>query len=166
MLIRIILRSQRTFVSFPAKVWYSSAAYKTTENNAQFKELEYTRNVGIIAHIDAGKTTTTERFLYYSGLTGRLGNVDSGDTVTDYLPQERERGITITSAAITFGWRLSTEKVHCPIHRINLIDTPGHIDFTMEVEKSLRVMDSAVIILDAVAGVQAQTKTGNHSYKK
>jgi elongation factor G len=139
----------------------SSCASQLTASPALWrKTLERTRNVGIIAHIDAGKTTTTERFLYYSGLTGKLGNVDNGDTVTDYLPQERERGITITSAAITFGWKLSLEQSAASFYRINLIDTPGHIDFTMEVEKSLRVMDSAVIILDSVAGVQAQTKTG------
>ncbi|KAH3663447.1 hypothetical protein WICMUC_005973 [Wickerhamomyces mucosus] len=107
------------------------------------------RNIGIIAHIDAGKTTTTERMLYYSGVTSRIGNVDQGDTVTDYLPQERERGITIQSAAITIPWNK---------HRINLIDTPGHADFTFEVIRSLKVLDGAVTILDSVAGVEAQTE--------
>ncbi|EPZ35210.1 Small GTP-binding protein domain-containing protein [Rozella allomycis CSF55] len=104
--------------------------------------------ISIIAHIDAGKTTTTERMIYYSGLTRHIGEVDSGDTVMDYLPEERNRGITITSAAITFGWKG---------YKFNLIDTPGHVDFTMEVERCMRVLDGAVTILDAVAGVQAQT---------
>ncbi|KAF7730426.1 Ribosome-releasing factor 2, mitochondrial [Apophysomyces ossiformis] len=109
-----------------------------------------TRNIGIIAHIDAGKTTTTERMLYYAGVTKKIGDIDDGDTVMDYLAAERERGITINSAAITFGWKGN---------RINLIDTPGHVDFTMEVERSVRVLDGAVTILDGVAGVEAQTET-------
>lgn len=112
------------------------------------------RNIGIIAHIDAGKTTTTERMLYYAGHSKRLGNVDEGTTVMDFLPQERERGITIQSSTITFGWKLEEE-----IHQLNLVDTPGHVDFTFEVERSLRVLDGAVTILDAVAGVEAQTAT-------
>ena len=111
------------------------------------------RNVGIIAHIDAGKTTTTERFLYYAGLTEEMGDVDRGDTITDYMEQERERGITITSAAVTFPWLK---------HRINLIDTPGHVDFTVEVERALSVLDSALVVLDASAGVEAQTITVWH----
>ncbi len=99
------------------------------------------RNIGIVAHIDAGKTTTTERILFYAGRTHRLGNVDEGNTVTDWMIQERERGITITSAAITCSWQGM---------QINLIDTPGHVDFTIEVERSLRVLDGAVGVFCAV----------------
>ncbi len=108
------------------------------------------RNIGIIAHIDAGKTTVTERILYYTGLTHRLGSVDEGTTVTDFMPQERERGITIQSAAITTTWR---------DHQINIIDTPGHIDFTAEVQRSLRVLDGGVVVFDGVAGVEPQSET-------
>jgi elongation factor G len=108
------------------------------------------RNIGIIAHIDAGKTTTTERILYYTGQTHRIGDVDEGTTVTDFMPQERERGITIQAAAITCYWRN---------HQINLIDTPGHIDFTAEVQRSLRVLDGGVVVFDGVAGVEPQSET-------
>jgi len=108
------------------------------------------RNIGIIAHIDAGKTTVSERILYYTGLTHRLGNVDDGTTVTDFMPQERERGITIQSAAITSTWRE---------YQINIIDTPGHIDFTAEVQRSLRVLDGGVVVFDGVAGVEPQSET-------
>lgn len=108
------------------------------------------RNIGIMAHIDAGKTTTTERMLYFSGLIKQMGEVHHGNTVTDYMEQERNRGITIKSAAVTFPWKK---------HHFNLIDTPGHIDFTMEVEQALNVMDGAILILDGSAGVEAQTLT-------
>ncbi len=114
------------------------------------RDLRFLRNIGIIAHIDAGKTTTTERILFYTGKTYRLGNVDEGTTVTDYMDQERERGITITSAAISCEWR---------DHQINIIDTPGHIDFTAEVQRSLRVLDGGVVVFDAVAGVEPQSET-------
>ena len=107
------------------------------------------RNVGILAHIDAGKTTTTERMLFYTGRETSMGNVDDGDTTTDFLTAERERGITIQSAAVTLEWNDAA---------INLIDTPGHVDFTFEVERSLRVLDGAVIALDGVAGVQVQSE--------
>ncbi len=112
--------------------------------------LERTRNIGIIAHIDAGKTTTTERILFYTGRTYRLGNVDDGTTVTDWMEQERERGITIASAAVSCYWR---------DHRINIVDTPGHIDFTAEVQRSLRVLDGGVVVFDAVHGVEPQSET-------
>jgi elongation factor G len=114
------------------------------------RPLQRTRNIGIIAHIDAGKTTTTERILFYTGRTYRLGNVDEGTTVTDWMEQERERGITIASAAVTCFWR---------DHRINIIDTPGHIDFTAEVQRSLRVLDGGVVVFDAVHGVEPQSET-------
>ena len=113
-------------------------------------QLGHTRNIGIIAHIDAGKTTTTERILFYTGRTYRLGNVDDGTTVTDWMEQERERGITIASAAVTCFWG---------DHRINIIDTPGHIDFTAEVQRSLRVLDGGIVVLDAVNGVEPQSET-------
>ncbi len=115
--------------------------------------LERIRNIGIIAHIDAGKTTTTERILFYTGLTHRMGSVDDGTTVTDWMEQERERGITITAAAITCYWR------DC---QINIIDTPGHIDFTAEVQRSLRVLDGGIVVLDAVSGVEPQSETVWH----
>ncbi|MFO0959317.1 MAG: elongation factor G [Isosphaeraceae bacterium] len=117
--------------------------------------LESIRNIGIIAHIDAGKTTTTERILYYTGEIHRMGDVDKGNTVTDYLEEERERGITIVAAAITCHWKDAAGK---PI-TINIIDTPGHVDFTAEVERSLRVLDGAVVVFSAVEGVEAQSET-------
>ena len=112
--------------------------------------LDRVRNIGIMAHIDAGKTTTTERILYYTGRTHKMGEVHEGAAVMDWMEQEQERGITITSAATTAIWR---------DHRINIIDTPGHVDFTVEVERSLRVLDGAVAVFDSVAGVQPQSET-------
>jgi elongation factor G len=108
------------------------------------------RNIGIIAHIDAGKTTTTEGILYRTGISHKIGAVHDGETTTDWMAQERERGITITSAAVTAFWKG---------HKINIIDTPGHIDFTAEVERSLRVLDGAVTVFDGKMGVEAQTET-------
>ena len=126
--------------------------------------LERTRNIGIIAHIDAGKTTTTERILFYTGMTHRIGEVHEGATTTDYMEQERERGITITSAAVTCSWRrrIGQEGFDAkknPEYRINIIDTPGHVDFTIEVERSLRVLDGACVVFDGVAGVEPQSET-------
>src|ERR1035438_3723579 len=112
--------------------------------------LEKMRNIGIMAHIDAGKTTTTERILFYTGRTYKIGEVHEGTAVMDWMEQEQERGITITSAATTCSWRDM---------QINIIDTPGHVDFTAEVERSLRVLDGAVAVFDAVAGVQPQSET-------
>lgn len=120
--------------------------------------LERTRNIGIIAHIDAGKTTTTERILYYTGMTHKIGEVHDGAATTDYMEQERERGITITSAAVTCYWQRRQETT-APKYRINIIDTPGHVDFTIEVERSLRVLDGAVTVFDGVAGVEPQSET-------
>ena len=113
-------------------------------------ELELIRNIGIAAHIDAGKTTTTERVLYYTGFSHKMGEVHEGTSVTDFMEQERERGITITSAAVTSYWKN---------HQVNIIDTPGHVDFTMEVERSLRVLDGVVAVFCAVGGVQSQSET-------
>src|SRR5499426_1576438 len=112
--------------------------------------LNRTRNIGIMAHIDAGKTTTTERILFYTGITYKIGEVHEGTAVMDWMEQEQERGITITSAATTCFWR---------DHRINIIDTPGHVDFTADVERSLRVLDGAVAVFDSVAGVEPQSET-------
>ena len=126
--------------------------------------LERTRNIGIAAHIDAGKTTTTERILFYTGLIHKIGDVDDGNTVTDWMEQEKERGITITSAAVTCFWTQKQEagiyKSRAGIgHRVNIIDTPGHVDFTAEVERSMRVLDGAVAVFCGVAGVQPQSET-------
>ncbi len=118
--------------------------------------LQRIRNIGIIAHIDAGKTTTTERILFYSGRTHRMGEVHEGTAVTDWMAQERERGITITAAAISTLWRHTQTGAEC---QINIIDTPGHIDFTAEVQRCLRVLDGGVVVFDAVAGVEPQTET-------
>ncbi|MBI4039738.1 elongation factor G [Candidatus Daviesbacteria bacterium] len=121
--------------------------------------LDRIRNIGIIAHIDAGKTTTTERILFYTGKTYKIGNIDEGTTVTDWMEQERERGITIVSAAITAFWTPKKGPFQDQEIRINIIDTPGHVDFTAEVERSLRVLDGGVIVLDSASGVQSQTET-------
>ena len=139
---------------------------KTKSVNSPKREytLERTRNIGIAAHIDAGKTTTTERILFYAGLIHKIGDVDDGNTVTDWMEQERERGITITSAAVTCFWTQKKEEgliksfAGVP-HRINIIDTPGHVDFTAEVERSMRVLDGAVAVFCGVAGVQPQSET-------
>lgn len=121
--------------------------------------LDRIRNIGIIAHIDAGKTTTTERILFYTGRTYKIGNIDEGTTVTDWMEQERERGITIVSAAITTFWTPKEGPYAGQETRVNIIDTPGHVDFTAEVERSLRVLDGGVIVLDSASGVQSQTET-------
>jgi len=125
--------------------------------------MERTRNIGIAAHIDAGKTTTTERILFYTGLIHKMGDVDDGNTVTDWMEQERERGITITSAATTCYWTQANDGTFKSFqgmpHRINIIDTPGHVDFTAEVERSMRVLDGAVAVFCGVAGVQPQSET-------
>ncbi|MFM7296551.1 MAG: GTP-binding protein, partial [Planctomycetota bacterium] len=113
-------------------------------------DLARIRNIGIAAHIDAGKTTVSERLLFFSGVEHRIGEVDEGTATMDFLPEERERGITIGAAATTLPWRG---------HELHLIDTPGHVDFTVEVARSLRVLDGAVLVVDAVAGVQAQSET-------
>src|SRR3954453_5496878 len=112
--------------------------------------LDKTRNIGIMAHIDAGKTTTTERILYYTGRIHKIGETHEGASQMDWMVQEQERGITITSAATAAAWRG---------HRVNIIDTPGHVDFTVEVERSLRVLDGPVAVFDAVAGVEPQSET-------
>ncbi|TVY26222.1 Ribosome-releasing factor, mitochondrial [Lachnellula hyalina] len=148
------------------QLWLSKTRREYSASHHE-PSIERTRNIGIIAHIDAGKTTTTERMLYYSGYTRRIGDVDEGSTITDFLPAERARGITIQSAAVTLAWPPFTNEVPKPIadapkshvpHTINLIDTPGHADFTFEVLRSLRILDGAVCILDGVAGVEAQTE--------
>jgi len=117
---------------------------------ARTTEIEKYRNIGIMAHIDAGKTTTTERILYYTGKTHKIGEVHDGGATMDWMEQEQERGITITSAATTAFWKG---------HRINVIDTPGHVDFTVEVERCLRVLDGAITVFDGVAGVEPQSET-------
>ena len=123
-------------------------------------DLKFQRNFGIAAHIDAGKTTTTERILRYTGMIHKIGEVHDGGATTDWMEQEKERGITITSAAVTCFWNPTyapTDKTKK--HRFNIIDTPGHIDFTVEVTRSLRVLDGAVVVFDGVAGVEPQSET-------
>jgi elongation factor G len=121
---------------------------KTTD--AQLERLTYTRNFGVIAHIDAGKTTTSERILFYTGRIHKIGEIDDGTTTLDWMAQERERGITITAATTTCFWHK---------YRFNLIDTPGHVDFTAEVERSLKVLDGAVVVFCGVGGVEPQSET-------
>ncbi|MEC9296917.1 MAG: GTP-binding protein, partial [SAR324 cluster bacterium] len=121
---------------------------------AKTVHLKQRRNIGIMAHIDAGKTTTTERILYYTGRIHKIGEVNDGSATMDWMEQEQERGITITSAATTCDWDTDQQK-----YSLNIIDTPGHVDFTAEVERSLRVLDGAVMVLCAVAGVQPQSET-------
>src|SRR6186713_3518440 len=121
--------------------------------------LERTRNIGIMAHIDAGKTTVTERILYYTGINHKIGEVHEGAATPDWMEQEQERGITITAAAINCFWTPLFGPNEAKKHRINIIDTPGHVDFTIEVERSLRVLDGAVAVFDSVAGVEPQTET-------
>src|SRR5438309_5933056 len=135
-----------------------AAAKNPNSPNRKFP-LERTRNIGIAAHIDAGKTTITERVLFYTGMIHKMGEVHEGTTVTDWMEQERERGITITAAAISCAWNASCGPWKGIKQRINIIDTPGHVDFTAEVERSLRVLDGAVAVFCAVAGVQPQSET-------
>ena len=123
-------------------------------NDLHNTNLALTRNIGIMAHIDAGKTTTTERILYYTGRNHRIGEVHDGAATMDWMVQEQERGITITSAATTVYWHLNDNQF-----KINIIDTPGHVDFTVEVERSLRVLDGAIAIFCAVGGVEPQSET-------
>src|ERR1700736_5993827 len=142
------------------------ASAMTTNPNSPDRAypLERTRNIGISAHIDAGKTTLTERILFYTGLIHRIGEVHEGTTVTDWMEQERERGITITSAATTCFWTQRKEEGVFKLfedqkQRVNIIDPPGHVDFTAEVERSLRLLDGAIAVFDGVAGVQPQSET-------
>ena len=164
----------QSFVIRPRCFSASRNTYATGGFEDRVSDITRTRNIGIIAHIDAGKTTTTERMLYYAGFTRRIGDVDDGSTVTDFLPAERARGITIQAAAITFSWppgrqeestlapsqgaSTCNQQLSTSSHNINLIDTPGHADFTFEVRRSLRILDGAICILDGVAGVEAQTE--------
>merc|ERR1719486_22775 len=137
--------------SLPMSTQAQDVDKKVASSAAQREvDLDLYRNIGIMAHIDAGKTTTTERILYYTGKSYKIGEVHEGGATMDWMEQEQERGITITSAATTCAWK---------DHRINIIDTPGHVDFTLEVERSLRVLDGAVAVFDGVAGVEPQTET-------
>ena len=143
-----------------AQATKKKAAMVSTVTKDRVVPVEKIRNIGIIAHIDAGKTTTTERILFETGKTYKLGSVDEGSTVTDWMDQERERGITIVSAAITTFWDLKSDSnVPAGHYRINIIDTPGHIDFTAEVERSLRILDGAVMVFDGRTGVESQSET-------
>src|SRR5499425_389128 len=126
---------------------------------ARTTPIAHYRNIGIMAHIDAGKTTTTERILYYTGKSHKIGEVHDGAATMDWMEQEQERGITITSAATTAFWKTEAGPFAGPTFRVNIIDTPGHVDFTIEVERSLRVLDGAVCVFDSVAGVEPQSET-------
>src|SRR5213595_3892956 len=148
----------------PATLEQKSTAPSNPNSPDRKFPLERTRNIGIAAHIDAGKTTLTERVLFYTGMIHKIGEVHEGTTVTDWMEQERERGITITSAATTCAWTQRKEEGVYKIfegikQRINIIDTPGHVDFTAEVERSLRVLDGAVAVFCAVGGVEPQSET-------
>lgn len=137
-------------LSLQFKIYNLQFAMERSDNMPRLVPIDKTRNIGIMAHIDAGKTTTTERILYYTGVTYKIGEVHEGTAVMDWMPQEQERGITITSAATTCFWK---------DHRVNIIDTPGHVDFTIEVERSLRVLDGAVAVFCSVGGVEPQSET-------
>ncbi|MBV8901478.1 MAG: elongation factor G, partial [Verrucomicrobia bacterium] len=148
----------------PSTVLQKASAMTNPNSPHRAYPLERTRNIGISAHIDAGKTTLTERILFYTGMIHRIGEVHEGTTTTDWMEQERERGITITSAATTCFWTQRKEEGALKLFesqkmRVNIIDTPGHVDFTAEVERSLRVLDGAILVFDSVAGVQPQTET-------
>src|ERR1700734_3989985 len=151
---------QRPIRPLPTTAGSSGHVYPSPEHCfivARATPIERYRNIGISAHIDAGKTTATERILFYTGVSHKIGEVHDGAAVMDYMEQEQERGITITSAATTCFWKGMDKSF--PEHRINIIDTPGHVDFTIEVERSLRVLDSAVALFCAVSGVQPQSET-------
>src|SRR5688572_5768457 len=148
----------------PATLEQKSATAKNPNSPNRKFPLEKTRNIGIAAHIDAGKTTLTERILFYTGMIHKIGEVHEGTTVTDWMEQERERGITITSAATTCFWQQTKQEGVLKLFegqkmRVNIIDTPGHVDFTAEVERSLRVLDGAIAVFCGVAGVQPQSET-------
>ena len=138
---------------------------QTVKSSNRNLPLDHIRNIGIIAHIDAGKTTTSERILFYTGKSYKIGDIDEGNTQMDWMDQERERGITIVSAATTTFWTplFDTAMPHTS-YRINLIDTPGHVDFTAEVERSLRVLDGGITVLDGEEGVQSQSEIQRASY--
>ena len=148
-------------VETPIKITVVTDKAKVSPANAKERPfpLEWTRNIGIAAHIDAGKTTTTERILFDSGAVHKMGEVHEGTTVTDWMEQERERGITITAAAISCAWNASFGPWKGIKQRVNIIDTPGHVDFTAEVERSMRVLDGAVAVFDGKEGVEAQSET-------
>src|SRR4029077_1764669 len=148
----------------PATLEQKQTAAKNPNSPNRKFPLERTRNIGIAAHIDAGKTTLTERILFYTGMIHKIGEVHEGTTVTDWMEQERERGITITAAATTCSWLQRKEEGVYKMfegvkQRVNIIDTPGHVDFTAEVERSLRVLDGAIAVFCGVAGVQPQSET-------